>query len=767
MQNNEGMHMSNDYCDGLSTLANNIDPRGQKYTTTTRNTAAEKGKSLMDEILSETRTLKTKEALATGAEKQAIVTELASHYSETGEKTSTLAKTRLTENIIANSDVQAYINDMSIDEFSSLRMELQSTFGGPQARLLEIQFKNAKTESLTKELEELGKYTDAVKQELSDMKARGILSDADLRMLRGLENLKTFDDSLIKAGTAKQTYANLKSSVGETITQEIFATKIAKNIDEITDITKNPTMTEKYVFKTVPTEKEKQLMKDFLSGATTPNATTYEEITALLEKVSKNGWDAFRGALSGTDELTSSERMGVMGKVKSSLWDKASSTGKAVITVAGIALTALVGIPQGLLWFATSTPTNIAEMTGLYEQFKTGDDKTDNIISKLLNTKTMENINNFLKSWSAESILGKPPYSLLLAIPWYGEYLRGIWETPIKENSNAISDNFNRIFSDLESMGLVHKCSSQLGYCTSTEEERTEFYKKNMTALMGRDADFVRSELSRMYKELPKMSGIYGKGGELTRDQAIILYMRATGQIDDATTEKLTGLDTTEIKEYTGIDATTIKGAILAWGEENIGISTTEKTSETTPKTTQMWTAEELGKSGLSCGRGACTEEYITNMKKNGFGIYQKKDGTIVWSRLEEAEDDWTEISAATGEISTRSKSKGGSSSTSSYINTIRENMKSGGEVSDEEKQTVANNAIASNKNYIESMNEVGVKPTEANKLNQIAFREAIPEYVKKNVKDMSKEEVLEMVAINKEQTGKGLMEAIECTGGD
>jgi hypothetical protein len=374
----------------------------------------------------------------------------------------------------------------------------------------------------------------------------------------------------------------------------------------------------------------------------------------------------------------------------------------------------------------------------------------------------MENINNFLKSWSAESILGKPPYSLLLAIPWYGEYLRGIWETPITENSNAINDNFNRIFSDLESMGLVHKCSSALGYCTSTEEERTEFYKKNMNELMGRDADFVRSELSRMYKELPKMSGIYGKGGELTSEQAIILYMRATGQIDDATAEKLTGLDTTEIKEYTGIDATTTKGAIVAWGEENVGTAAKTKTGTTT-----MWTAEELGKSGLSCGRGACTEEYITNMRKNGFGIYQKKDGTMTWARSEEAEYDWTEISAATGGISTGSKSKGGSSSKSSYINTIRENMKNGGEVSDEEKQTVANSAIENDENYIESMSEVGVKPTEANKLNQIAFREAIPEYVKKNIKDMSKEEIIEMAAINKEQTGKGLMDAIECTGGD
>ena len=93
--------------------------------------------------------------------------------------------------------------------------------------------------------------------------------------------------------------------------------------------------------------------------------------------------------------------------------------------------------------------------------------------------------------------------------------------------------------------------------------------------------------------------------------------------------------------------------------------------------------------------------------------------------------------------------------------------MKEGGEVSDEEKQTVATAAIESDENYIESMKEVGVKPTEANKLNQIAFREAIPEYVTKNVKEMSKEEIIEMAAINKEQTGKGLLESMECSGGD
>ena len=154
-------------------------------------------------------------------------------------------------------------------------------------------------------------------------------------------------------------------------------------------------------------------------------------------------------------------------------------------------------------------------------------------------------------------------------------------------------------------------------------------------------------------------------------------------------------------------------------------------------------------------------------MRKNGFGIYQKKDGTMTWARSEEAEGDWTEISAATGGISTGSTSRKGGSSKSSYINTIRENMKEGGEVSDEEKQTVATAAIESDENYIESMKEVGVKPTEANKLNQIAFREAIPEYVTKNVKEMSKEEIIEMAAINKEQTGKGLLESMECSGGD
>lgn len=755
--------MSNDYCDNLSNLANQVDPRGQQYTTTTTpTTPEERGKTLLDEILSETRTLKKREALATGTEKQAIVSELASHYSEAGEKTSTAAKTRLTENIIANSDVQAYVNAMSIDDFSSLRMELQSTFGGPQARLLEIQFKNAKTATLATELETLGKYTDAVKQELSDMKARGILSDADMNMLRGLEKLKTFDDNLIKQGTAKQTYANLKSSVGETITQEIFASKITKNIDEITDITKNPTFTEKYVFKTTPTTKEKQLIQDFLSGATTPNANTYEEIATLLGKVSQDGWDVFKGAVSGTDELIATERAGVLGKVKSSLWDKASKTTKTTAGIATAALALFVGLPQGLLWYAISPPTNLAEMTGLYEQFKTGDDTTNSIMLKLLDTTTMSNINKYLTNWKPDSLFGKPPFSLLFAIPWYGDYIRRYIEEPTIDNFDGISDNFRRMFVDLETMGLVTKCSSTLGYCTSTEEERTAFYKNNLDALMDRDAKFVKGELDRMYKDLPTMSGIYGKGGELTSQQAIVLYLRATGQIDDATTEKLTGLDTSEVKEYVGIDATTTKGEILTWGEKNIGIAATDTTG-----TTRMWTAEELGESGLSCGRGACTEEYITNMRKNGFGIYQKKDGTMVWSRSDEAESDWEEISAATGGISTGSTSRGGSSSKSSYINTIRENMKSGGEVSDEEKQTVATEAIGSDENYIESMNEVGVKPTEANKLNQIAFREAIPEYVTKNVKDMSKEEIIEMSAINKEQTGKGLLESMKCSGGD
>ena len=49
----------------------------------------------------------------------------------------------------------------------------------------------------------------------------------------------------------------------------------------------------------------------------------------------------------------------------------------------------------------------------------------------------------------------------------------------------------------------------------------------------------------------------------------------------------------------------------------------------------------------------------------------------------------------------------------------------------------------------------------DANKENTAAFRGAIPEYVNKNFKKMSKSEIDEMSAINKEQTAKGLQAGI------
>ena len=103
---------------------------------------------------------------------------------------------------------------------------------------------------------------------------------------------------------------------------------------------------------------------------------------------------------------------------KNGKWDKLVMAKSTALGTATIALAALYGIPQSLLWYGTSTPTNIAEMSGLYEQFKTGDEDMDSVMNKLLCPKCLDTMNTYLTN--LDGMLNNPPFSLFLSIPIYG-----------------------------------------------------------------------------------------------------------------------------------------------------------------------------------------------------------------------------------------------------------------------------------------------------------------------------------------------------------
>ena len=740
-------------CDDLRNLADQVDPRGQKYTTTIRTPSAEKGKTTLDNILSETRDLKKRELTATGDEKQRIISELATHYSEAGEKGTTLAKTNLTNSIIANSDVHEYINTMSIDDYSNLRMELQTTFGGPQARLLEIQFKDAKTASLTRELTELGKYTDAVKQELSDMKGRGILSDADLDMLRGLEDFKTFDDTTITTGTARKTYTDLKKSVGENIASETFGNKIAKDIETILDETKNPTVKQR-IFKQLPNEEETKLMTDITNGNHVPDANTFEAINKILDKVSDSGWNTIRGTISPLNELDGATRTKIMQQTSKSLPSKI----KDAIPWKTLGFAA-IGVPTIFAVWAMQAQSGYEN----YFQFSswTGKSTKDQVTGFVDRMKELED-----KLIAVDRAL--EVYNFLTTIPFgigeYYKYAIGISEFGL----DSVYSDFNKTIQELLGKGLVKEDKSKRsGYSKAEYDDQVKIFKDDPTKLFQNDATFV-GKFSDLWGEHTNVFGNDGK--ELTSTQVTALYLNIKeGKGLDKKLVESSGIGQNEIGEYTGLEATTTKNAILEWGDKNLK-TPNENTTETKTEESTLPTMDALNQGKLNCGSGTqCTTEYIKNMKKNGFRIYQKDDGTLIWARPNEISkvcENCKVISAPIEEIQESSGGSGGSTEESKSTSTrdeYIEGIRKSKDRSYEEKQKISDDAINREENYVESMEEAGMSKTEASTLNKVAFKQSTAEYVKKNAETMSVDDIKEMQSIEKDETAKGLYATISC----
>lgn len=541
-------------CYGLEAGINRLDNVGSERNAAFDASKAARGEETFNNILQPIRQAKEAEKTATGAEKARLMDEIHSHYAEgksPGSKT-TKATQDISKAIQSDSDVQQYIRNMSPSEFGKARTEIKNTFGGDQARMMEHQYVN-KMDDYEAALESSGKMIPSIKERIATTRSRGVMSDSDLDVMRGLEEYLSLGDDAFARGKSRGTYNSLGRKLGDDITQDIFETKISDNLEKIAQKTGNQNILDSTFGKSL-SDDEKKLLDDYEAGKITPDANALETTAAMLRKMNQTTLSAMRNAVEPLDELPFRSRTGILEKATKSKTSKTlSGTSKATkgaITATGLGLTVMYGIPQTLLWYATSTQTNIAEMTGLYEQFKAGDALTSDLDRGLLSIESLARINEFLSNlMSAED---RYPYKLFLGIPIYGDYVRSYLADGMGDTQTSIAANFGRLFEQLESRGLTTRDSSTLGWRATTEDERKEIFKNTPEKLFKNDGKFIKENAP-----WSEPTGVWKGTTELSPAAVMALYL---GQSDAYS--KL-GVSNSDLNDPAFADA------VKRYGEEN------------------------------------------------------------------------------------------------------------------------------------------------------------------------------------------------------
>lgn len=518
---------TNSQCGNLSDNATRLNNAITSSATSVADTGkATRGKETFDAIMKPIRDAKEAEKTATGAEKTKLMDEIHSHYAEgkKGNEPVTPATSAISKAIQANSDVKAYIHSMSVNDFGKARSEIQTTFGGEQARMMEMQYKDAKLGSLENALSSSGKGTPSLTDEIATIRSRGILSDSDLNKMRGMEEILNMGDDAFAKGKARSTYNSLSNKLGDNIAQDIFERKISDNLDKINDKTGTQNILDTAFGKSLSGD-EKKVLEDYANGKLKPDANTFETTAAMLRKMDQSTLSAIQKAVEPLDELQFGAKRSVYEKASQSnigkAWDKTGKAAKGALALGTAALTVLYGIPQSLLWYATSTQTNFGEMNGLYEQFGVEDKTASEIDKLLLEDKDLARINEFLSNmFGAEN---KLPYSLFLSIPIYGDYVRSYLADGMNDARDSIGANFERLFEKLEERGLVTGDNSELGFRRTTDEERKAMFAKTPDKLFENDADFINK-----YAPWKDSTGAFKGEKELTPAQAMALYYGKT-----------------------------------------------------------------------------------------------------------------------------------------------------------------------------------------------------------------------------------------------
>ena len=509
----------------LLTAASKTTERGATSTSSATTTAkAARGKTTIDNAMEPVRKLVEEEKTATGITKEKLKNELVQHYAESAEKKMTPEKEKLTTDLLTDSDVKAYVGQLDYDDYSSLRAEIQGIFGGPQARLVEMEFRNAKIPTIVTKLEETGRYTPSIKNAISDIMGEGILSEKNLGKMRELENIANGNLGDIAAGTSRQTYERMKYALGDQITNDLFAMKIEENFNKIQQLYDDTGKTSKLFGKRLSDE-ELQMFEDISKGKRKADANAFEASVKMLEKLSQNDLDMIKGAIKPLEELDGPSRSAVIQKLN----DKWSTTKKATAvagTIGALVWGAGVWLPDKLNNWGQFGLTNAAEMSALFGQF----DK-DVSVDRLLQLWFPEGERKTaMELWlkSAKTYIGW--METIYSIPIIGDWYKSMTMVGYTSAIGSLG-NFDTKMTDLKNKGLATEDKTTVsGWRETTLKEKQEFYRKDLSAYFGLDSD-----AQKKYSIWNDKTEIYKKGksgAELTPLQAMAAYYYAQGQYD-------------------------------------------------------------------------------------------------------------------------------------------------------------------------------------------------------------------------------------------
>jgi len=438
--------------------------------------------------------------------------------------------------------------------------------------------------------------------------------------------IQNYDYTKLTRENAVAEYDVIKRNVGQSVADDIFRRDAIKEIQSIDQELAETGKAEEILFGKGLNKQENRVIDNIVNGKGVKD-TDLEVIKNISDKITAEGWDKVKRALRKIDTLKTEDKLRIVGGEKNSksIFGSTTSIVKGGMGAATIAVTFLYAIPQSLLWFGTSTPTNIAEMQGLYEQFKTGDENPQSLMEKILCEKCINDINSYLNHWN--NLMDELPYSLFLSIPYYGDYIRAYIDTPMRSNMESINSNYKRMFIELKNLGLATEDSSALGFRATTEEEKEAFYSENRKALYGtKDADWIKKYSNGDETKLAPD----GSTLDQATMEALYHYWKGDGTVDYATLNLLRGGLGDDAKEWKNSKGDkTFVDEILAWGDS--------KTSGTTTTATGAKTEAELEEIAVknAMKRDGISEEAARRNLEIEITYLKEKGGTTRLAALE------------------------------------------------------------------------------------------------------------------------------------
>lgn len=524
------------------------------------------GKQTIDNIMKPIREAREAEKTATGAEKTRLMDEIHSHYVEGKAKGETTKETQaISKAVQADSDVKDYIHSLSVDEFGKLRKELQTTFGGDQARMAEMEYGETKLNSLETRLNDANKMVPSLQDKISMSRSRGILSDSDLMMMKGIEDLLSLPDDALKAGKSRNTYNKLSRTLGNDVTQDIFGEEITKQIDQLNTKLSDQTYASK-LMKTAPTKEELDEIDNIMSGARKMDASSLEFVSKMLDKVNKDGFKEILKTTEATNELDK----GVRGASHYKATQKWSSKRKIATGIGAPLVFASVGVPTILNGWGMFGLTNAGEMSALFAQFDK-DQTSDKLLENWFPTGIRKTaMDMWIKATKDYLSTMDEAYD----IPLYGKWLEAMTSVGYTSALGGLG-NLDTKMSELENKGLATRDeSSTTGWRQTTSDEKLKLYTENPSALYKNDSKFVQENAP-----WTGSTGVMKGEKELDPADVMALYYMDKGKIDRDSFLKSGG-------SLSDLDNNTLMNAVRDYGREHDASkeeTTTNEVTESTP----------------------------------------------------------------------------------------------------------------------------------------------------------------------------------------